>query len=74
MLITPAALPAGSTFISVENFGTSAWTTTGRLVALDADGSEKLYFLKVSLYYLEWPKLYFGLGIEYFFLDWIWKD
>ncbi|KAI1087198.1 Fructosamine kinase-domain-containing protein [Rostrohypoxylon terebratum] len=42
------ALPAGSTFVSVEHFGTSAWTTTGRVLALDRDGSEKLYFLKVG--------------------------
>lgn len=42
------ALPARSTFISVENFGTSAWTITGRLVALDADGAEKVYFVKIA--------------------------
>jgi protein-ribulosamine 3-kinase len=42
------ALPPGSTFVSVENFGTSAWTITGRLVALDAERCEKVYFVKVA--------------------------
>jgi hypothetical protein len=42
------ALPPGSTFISVEVFGTSAWTITGRILAREADGSEKPYFVKVG--------------------------
>ncbi|KAH0526190.1 hypothetical protein TsFJ059_009546 [Trichoderma semiorbis] len=42
------ALPAGSTFVSIKHFGTSAWTITGRLITLDQDGSEKIYFLKVA--------------------------
>ncbi|KAK0760796.1 hypothetical protein N5P37_005732 [Trichoderma harzianum] len=42
------ALPVGSTFVSVEQFGTSAWTITGRLTALERDGSEKAYFVKVA--------------------------
>lgn len=33
--------------MSVEHFGTSAWTITGRVVAQDADGGESSYFLKV---------------------------
>jgi hypothetical protein len=41
------ALPPGSTFVSVEKFGTSVWTLTGRLLARGVDGSEKAYFLKV---------------------------
>ena len=41
------ALPKGRKFLSVENFGTSAWTITGRIMALEPDGSEKAYFLKV---------------------------
>lgn len=41
------ALPQGTTFLSVENFGTSAWTVTGRVTALEPDGTEKPYFLKV---------------------------
>ncbi|KAK1765950.1 Fructosamine kinase-domain-containing protein [Phialemonium atrogriseum] len=40
------ALPEGSTFISVEHFGTSAWTITGRVIARSLDGSEQRYFLK----------------------------
>jgi protein-ribulosamine 3-kinase len=40
-------LPEGSTFKSVEHFGTSAWTITGRVVATDAGGDETSYFLKV---------------------------
>lgn len=42
------ALPEGSTFISVEHFGTSAWTVTGRVVAQNPDGTQSDYFLKVS--------------------------
>ncbi|KAF2748919.1 hypothetical protein M011DRAFT_399643 [Sporormia fimetaria CBS 119925] len=42
------ALPKGSTFRSVEHFGKSAYTITGRVVASDPDGSEKSYFLKVA--------------------------
>lgn len=42
------ALPQDSTFISVEQFGTSAWTVTGRVVARDSDGTQSDYFLKAS--------------------------
>lgn len=42
------ALPEGSIFISVEHFGTSAWTVTGRVVARDSDGTQSDYFLKAS--------------------------
>ncbi|KAL7936006.1 Fructosamine kinase domain-containing protein [Trichoderma chlorosporum] len=42
-------LPPGSRFLSIEQFGTSAWTLTGRLVVADPyDGSEKIYFVKVA--------------------------
>ena len=47
------ALPEGSTFLSVEHFGTSAWTITGRLLAQNADGTEANYFLKVLSILLE---------------------
>lgn len=40
-------LPKGSTFVSVEHFGTSAWTVTGKVTARNEDGTESLYFLKV---------------------------
>jgi hypothetical protein len=46
-LTSTVALPQGTTFLSVENFGTSAWTVTGRVMALELDGTEKPYFLKV---------------------------
>ncbi|KAF2812598.1 uncharacterized protein BDZ99DRAFT_474744 [Mytilinidion resinicola] len=42
------ALPEGRKFLSVEDFGTSAWTITGRIMALEPDGTEKAYFLKVA--------------------------
>ncbi|KAK8110224.1 uncharacterized protein PG998_006681 [Apiospora kogelbergensis] len=42
------ALPEGSTFQSVEHFGHSAWTITGRVRANIADGEEQSYFLKVA--------------------------
>ncbi|KAK4113335.1 hypothetical protein N656DRAFT_828446 [Canariomyces notabilis] len=43
------ALPAGSTFVSVEHFGTSAWTITGKVTARDADDeSEQYYFVKIA--------------------------
>ncbi|KFY46115.1 hypothetical protein V495_02643 [Pseudogymnoascus sp. VKM F-4514 (FW-929)] len=41
-------LPKGSTFLSVENFGSSAWTVTGKVTARNADGTESVYFLKVA--------------------------
>ncbi|ROV92123.1 hypothetical protein VSDG_07568 [Cytospora chrysosperma] len=40
------ALPKGSTFLSVEHFGTSAWTITGRVVAQNVNRIESNYFLK----------------------------
>ena len=47
LMILQTVLPEGSTFVTVERFGTSAWTVTGRLTTTDADGEEVLYFLKV---------------------------
>lgn len=47
VLTSIVALPQGTTFLSVENFGTSAWTVTGRVMAMEPDGTEKPYFLKV---------------------------
>ncbi|KAL9069431.1 MAG: hypothetical protein Q9157_006158, partial [Trypethelium eluteriae] len=41
-------LPKNSTFVSVESYGSSAWTTTGRVTARDVDGTQKAYFLKVA--------------------------
>jgi hypothetical protein len=43
------ALPKGSIFLSVEHFATSVYAITGRLLARNPDGTETLYFLKVSL-------------------------
>src|SRR5436190_19066492 len=40
-------MPQGTTFLFVENYGNSAWTVTGKISALEPDGTEKLYFLKV---------------------------
>lgn len=42
-----SVLPEGSRLLSVEHFGISAWTITGRIVAQGADGTETSYFLKV---------------------------
>lgn len=42
------ALPPGITYVSVDPFGTSAWTVTGRVVAMNAEGVEVLFFLKVG--------------------------
>ncbi|KAL8704321.1 MAG: hypothetical protein Q9201_002507 [Fulgogasparrea decipioides] len=42
------ALQRGTTFLSVEHFGTSAWTITGKVTTKERDASEKLYFLKVA--------------------------
>lgn len=42
-------LPEGSTFLSVEHYGTSAYAITGRLVAQNPDETETVYFIKVSL-------------------------
>ncbi|PTB36106.1 uncharacterized protein TrAFT101_000075 [Trichoderma asperellum] len=42
------ALPKDVTFTSVESFGTSAWTVTGRVTAQRADGSIQRFFLKVA--------------------------
>ncbi|KAK1764261.1 Fructosamine kinase-domain-containing protein [Phialemonium atrogriseum] len=42
------ALPQGSTFLSAEPFGTSAWTVTGKVMAREPDGTEKAYFLKIA--------------------------
>ncbi|KFX99302.1 hypothetical protein V490_01848 [Pseudogymnoascus sp. VKM F-3557] len=41
-------LPKGSKFLSVEYFGSSAWTVTGKVIARNADGTENVYFLKVA--------------------------
>ncbi len=43
-----AALPPGRTFVSVEHFGTSAWTITGRITAVGPDKSEEYYFVKIA--------------------------
>jgi len=41
-------LPEGCEVISCESHGSSAWTTTARITATLADGTEKRYFLKVT--------------------------
>ncbi|KAB5516896.1 Fructosamine kinase-domain-containing protein [Coniochaeta sp. 2T2.1] len=43
----------GMTYVAVDPFGTSAWTVTGRVTALDGDGEEKSYFLPRSVAYGE---------------------
>ncbi|KAI1358903.1 Fructosamine kinase-domain-containing protein [Xylaria arbuscula] len=42
------ALPEGVKFVSVESFGTSAWTITGRVVGVQEDGTERRLFVKVA--------------------------
>lgn len=39
--------PEGTTVISAESYGDSAWTQTGKVVTTDSYGSRKVYFLKV---------------------------
>ncbi|KAI4261124.1 MAG: hypothetical protein L6R42_003670 [Xanthoria sp. 1 TBL-2021] len=39
--------PMDEAVVEVENFGTSAWTITGRIMAIEPDGTENAYFLKV---------------------------
>ena len=46
------ALPPGVEFVSVESYGNSAWTVTGKVTARNSDGSEKLFFLKVYLSFI----------------------
>ncbi|KAL9095967.1 MAG: hypothetical protein Q9165_001965 [Trypethelium subeluteriae] len=41
-------LPRNNTFVSVESYGSSAWTITGKVIARDFDGAKKAYFLKVA--------------------------
>ncbi|ETS74942.1 hypothetical protein PFICI_13426 [Pestalotiopsis fici W106-1] len=41
-------LPKRYTFISVENYGRSAWTHTAKVTTKRSDGSEKPFFLKIS--------------------------
>lgn len=41
------ALPEGMTILSVESFGTSAWTITGRLHVIEPNGTKKFLFAKV---------------------------
>ncbi|KAK3377940.1 Fructosamine kinase-domain-containing protein [Podospora didyma] len=44
-----AVLPEGSRIVDVAPHGESFWTQTARLVIKLADGTERLYFLKVAL-------------------------
>lgn len=39
-------LPEGVKVVSVESYGTSAWSQTGRIIATDANGTKTSYFLK----------------------------
>lgn len=41
-------LPEGSSFLSVEHFGTSNYGITGKVLARNPDGIESVYFIKVS--------------------------
>ena len=40
-------MPEGTTVVSAEAFGYSAWTITARVTAILSDGTPKKYFLKV---------------------------
>lgn len=40
-------LPHGTTVLSVNASGASAWTTTSRVSTIHPDGTRKNYFLKV---------------------------
>ncbi len=44
----PTELPPGSTFVSVEHFGKSAWTITGKITTLGLDQSKEHYFVKLA--------------------------
>jgi fructosamine-3-kinase len=44
----PTVLPPGSSFVSVEHFGKSVWTITGKITARGPDQSEEYYFVKVA--------------------------
>lgn len=41
------ALPKGTSVISADSFGSSAWTVTARVNVVSPDGAPKSYFLKV---------------------------
>lgn len=61
-----SALPEGSTFLSVEHFGTSAWTITGRVMAQNPDGTQSEYFLKAGS---QMRQIYFVLHLTYSLTD-----
>jgi protein-ribulosamine 3-kinase len=42
-------LPEGTKILSADSYGFSAWTVTARISTILADGSEKHFFLKVSI-------------------------
>ena len=43
------ALPAGTRVLSADSWGNSSWNITARIDALEPNGAEKRYFLKVSM-------------------------
>ena len=43
------ALPQGTSVISADTFGYSAWTVTAKINATNPNGAQKSYFLKVWL-------------------------
>lgn len=47
LLTITVVLPEGVKAVSVESYGTSAWSQTGRINATDAKGTQTSYFLKV---------------------------
>ena len=47
--LTVPALPKGTTVISAESCGVSAWTRTAKVSVVLPDGTAKRYFLKVRI-------------------------
>jgi hypothetical protein len=47
MCLILKVLPKGAKVVSATSWGTSAWTITGRVETILADGTPKTYFLKV---------------------------
>ena len=46
LLTITLVLPKGVKAVSVERYGKSSWSTTGRINATDANGTQTSYFLK----------------------------
>lgn len=55
-------MPSGTTIVSAESCGVSAWTKTAKVSVILPDGSPKRYFLKVGLPALDVPPLDYRLS------------